>query len=49
MSEQVELIEENVDTIVGNATENARKFVNAGLGAAATVRENVVKFYEDAY
>jgi poly(hydroxyalkanoate) granule-associated protein len=48
MSEQVVIIEETVDTVVTNATENARKFVNAGLGAVATVRENITKFYEDA-
>lgn len=45
---QVEIIEENVETMVGNATDSARRVVHAGLGAAATVRENASKLFTDA-
>lgn len=47
MSERVEIIEENVETIVGNATSNARRAVNVSLGAAAVVRENVTRLVEE--
>lgn len=48
MTAQVNQLEENVDSIIDTATNNARKAANAGVGVAATVRETVVKLYEDA-
>lgn len=47
MSDKVEIIEENGETIVGSATNNARKVVNVSLGAAAAVRENVNKLVKE--
>ena len=44
---QVEIIEENVETFVENATNSARKAVHTGLGAAATVRENAEKLFSE--
>ena len=43
MTTQVEIIEEDVETVTSNLYDSARRVVHAGLGAVATVRENVGK------
>ena len=45
---QVEIVEEDVETLVGNATDSARRAVHAGMGAVATVRENATKLFNES-
>lgn len=47
MATQVELIEENVETTVGNVQNATRKTLNAGVGLVAAARENVMKLYDE--
>lgn len=47
MASQVEIIEENVEMTVGTVQNATRKTFNAGVGLAATARENVMKLYDE--
>lgn len=44
---QFEKIDENVETMISNATDSARRVLHAGFGAAAIARENVTKLSVD--